>query len=143
MSTRPIQEGVITSTYGWRTMKGIKFFHTGIDIGVSGNPKGIVVYAAKPGVVSWIEETPNKSGGFGKVVYVKLDDGYYSVYAHLDSIEESLFIGKHIKEAGYIGIMGNTGDSTDIHLHYEERKTMGKGNSREPTDIINLYKQKI
>ncbi len=139
MATKPVKRGIITSPYGERIMNGQKQFHPGIDIGVVGNPINEPVVAAKDGVISWINENPATSGGFGKVVYVHLKDGWFSIYPHLSDIEESLFVGKEIKEGDAIGIMGNTGYSFGIHLHYEERRTMAAGSSREPTDIIKLY----
>jgi len=140
MIIKPIKRGVITSGYGYRTLGGIKQFHPGIDIGVIGNPANEAVVAAKAGKISWINDNPATSGGFGKVVYVQLADGWYAVYPHMSSITKGLKIGQEIKEGFQLGIMGNTGYSFGIHLHYEERRTMAAGSSREPIDIIKLYK---
>lgn len=140
MATKPITRGIITSPYGERILKGQKQFHPGIDIGVAGNPTNEPVVAAKPGKISWINEDPAKGGGFGKVVYVQLADGWFSVYPHMSSIVSGLKIGQAISEGQQLGIMGKTGYSFGVHLHYEERRTMAAGSSREPKDIELLYK---
>jgi murein DD-endopeptidase MepM/ murein hydrolase activator NlpD len=140
MITKPVERGIITSPYGQRVLNDQPQFHPGIDIGVVGNPTNEPVVAAKSGKIAWINENPATGGGFGKVVYVQLADGWYSIYPHMSSIEETLFVGKEIKSGDRMGIMGNTGYSFGIHLHYEERRTMAAGSSREPLDIIALYK---
>ncbi len=139
MATKPVARGIITSPYGERILNGQKQFHPGIDIGLPGNPTDEPVVVAKSGKISWINENPATGGGFGKVVYIQLTDGWYSVYPHMSSIEETLYVGKEVKEGDVLGIMGNTGYSFGIHLHYEERRTMSAGSSREPKDILELY----
>jgi len=140
MATKPVKRGIITSPYGERILQGQKQFHPGIDIGVVGNPTNEPVVAAKHGTIAWMVNDPAKSGGFGKVVYVKLDDGWYAVYPHMSSIKADLKLGQEVNEGDQLGIMGKTGYSFGIHLHYEERRTMAAGSSREPIDIIKLYK---
>src|SRR6056297_2382524 len=54
-------------------------FHAALDIKTWGR-KGYEVYATRDGVVDRIAIGPR---GYGKVIYLKHDDGSYSVYAHL------------------------------------------------------------
>lgn len=143
MAVKPIRNGVITSGFGQRVLNGNTEFHAGIDIAVNGNPTNIPVYFAKPGKISYINNDISKGqqagGGFGRVVYVQMADGWYAVYPHLNLINGDLKIGDQVKENDFCGIMGDTGYSFGLHLHYEERPTMGAGNAREPEDVINLY----
>lgn len=144
---KPIEGGVITSGYGWRinpiTQK--REFHSGIDIGVAGNPRDIPVYVTKPGVIKWIDKTrvfnpETGAGSFGVVVYVLMKDGWYAIYPHQDSLLISTMVGVIVDAGTKLGIMGKTGLSTEVHLHYQERTSMAaNGKSREPIDIINLY----
>ncbi len=54
-------------------------FHAALDIKTWGQ-RGYEVYATRDGVVDRIAIGPR---GYGKVVYLKHNDGSYSVYAHL------------------------------------------------------------
>jgi hypothetical protein len=54
-------------------------FHAAIDVGTWGQ-NGYEVYASRDGIVSRIGVSPS---GYGNVVYLKHDDGSYSMYAHL------------------------------------------------------------
>ena len=61
-------------------------FHAGIDVrtfGQIGNP----IYAIESGYISRIKITPD---GYGKTLYLKLNDGNTAVYAHLDKFEKSI-----------------------------------------------------
>lgn len=42
-----------------------------------------------------------------------------TVYGHMDSIPESITIGKKVKQGDVIGPMGTTGNSTGPHIHFE------------------------
>ena len=146
MATKPISDGYITSPYGWRKnpFNNKREFHAGIDI--SSHTPDAPVVAAYDGVVSWIDSThpvydpKTGKGSFGNVVYVKrLSDGYYTTYPHLKNIDTALKIGLSVTEGMNIGIMGNTGYSKGAHLHFENRKTMGPGNSKDPKEISDLY----
>ena len=136
---KPVKQGIITSGYGQRKINGILQFHTGIDIGVKSNPVNVPVFCVKEGIISWYDDNPSTSGGFGKVIYINILGNWYSVYAHLNLLSFDLKFGSIIKAGEFIGIMGSTGQSTAIHLHYEERFTMLPGKSRNPTDVYSLF----
>lgn len=61
-------------------------FHGGIDISTNGK-KGYRVFAVHGGYVCRIRIAAN---GYGKMLYVKHDDGYVSTYAHLDRFNEAI-----------------------------------------------------
>jgi len=113
-------------------------FHAGLDIKTNltiGKP----VYAAADGCVSRLKVA---HFGYGKALYLTHQDGFSSVYAHLDRFSPSiqdyikqtqykkeqfqveLFPSKDqfiIKQGDLIGYTGNTGSSGGPHLHFEIR----------------------
>src|SRR5437016_2999809 len=61
-------------------------FHGGIDISTNGHT-GYKVFAVRDGFVYRIRITPN---GYGKMLYVRHPDGYYSTYAHLMTFNDTI-----------------------------------------------------
>lgn len=113
----PTTKGLrISSKYGYRgNITGVpnaSKFHKGIDI--SGGGKEHPIYATQRGKV-YINQY-SQSGGY--MVFIKhLDDEYYSCYMHLKE-KSPIEIGQEVKKGEIIGIMGNTGYSSGIHLHF-------------------------
>lgn len=99
-------QGVLTSGFGarWGTT------HYGIDIA---NRIGTPIKAAADGVV--IEAGP--ASGFGLWVRVLHDDGTVTVYGHVDRILRAR--GQRVRANDVIATMGNRGQSTGPHLHFE------------------------
>lgn len=114
--------------------------HSGIDIKTQG-VEGKKVFAVADGYVSRIGVSPY---GFGLVLYITHDDGYTSVYAHLQRFSGE--IAKYVKAYQYahktfsaqlyppkekfpvkkgdlIAYSGNSGGSGGPHLHFEIRHT--------------------
>jgi murein DD-endopeptidase MepM/ murein hydrolase activator NlpD len=98
--------GVWTSGFGYRW--GV--LHGGIDIA---NSVGTPILAAADGVV--IETGPQ--GGYGIWVKLRHYDGTVTVYAHLSSVLVN--VGQRVMAGDQIARMGNTGNSTGPHLHFE------------------------
>jgi len=98
--------GTFTSGFGarWGTS------HLGIDIA---NSIGTPIYAASDGTV--IEAGP--ASGFGLWVRVQLADGTIQVYGHMNSF--SVKEGQKVKCGQQIAEIGNRGQSTGPHLHFE------------------------
>ncbi|WP_324194922.1 M23 family metallopeptidase [Nocardia cyriacigeorgica] len=98
--------GVFTSGFGqrWGT------FHNGIDVA---GPIGTPIYAVANGTV--IDAGPAQ--GFGLWVRIRHDDGSISVYGHMYDFFVSL--GERVPAGMQIARMGNRGDSTGPHLHFE------------------------
>ena len=61
-------------------------FHGGIDIGTNGRT-GYRVFSVRDGEVYRIRITPN---GYGKMLYVRHEDGYFSTYAHLLTFSDTI-----------------------------------------------------
>jgi LysM repeat protein len=103
--------GRLTSGYGMRAdpFTGVKRFHYGIDLAA---PTGAPVKAAMGGKVAVTGTNPT----YGKYIILQHDDGYQSMYAHLNRIGVSK--GDNISEGQLIGEVGSTGYSTGPHLHF-------------------------
>lgn len=78
----------------------------------------LTIFSTFRGMVGAVNTDP--SGVYGKYVDVdSLGHGFSARYAHLDSISVSL--GQEVMRGAVIGKMGNTGNSSETHLHYEFR----------------------
>ncbi|WP_369690138.1 M23 family metallopeptidase [Nocardia inohanensis] len=99
-------KGAFTSGFGsrWGT------FHAGIDIA---GPLGSPIYAVAAGTV--IDAGPAQ--GFGLWVRIRHDDGTISVYGHMYDFFVS--VGERVPAGMQIARIGNRGDSTGPHLHFE------------------------
>lgn len=84
--------------------------HKGLDLTA---PMGTPVYATGDGLVTMAEFR----GGYGNVVFINHGYGFETRYAHLSKFK--VFNGKKVKRGEIIGYVGNTGTSTNAHLHYE------------------------
>ena len=98
--------------------------HAGLDIApLIPGTKGVVVYAPHEGFVELNDFGKN---GYGKHVYVTSEPydrkgtRRQSVLGHLESFLVSS--GQYVAAGDPIGVMGSTGDSTNIHVHWGYRK---------------------
>jgi len=98
-------DGVITDSYGTREGQ-----HKGIDIAAR---SGSSIYSVDNGIVS----KSYYSDTYGNVVFIKHDNQIETVYAHLE--ERTVQEGTTVQQGEEIGKMGNTGDSSGVHLHFE------------------------
>ncbi|APU16271.1 metalloendopeptidase-like membrane protein [Actinoalloteichus fjordicus] len=99
-------EGTFTSGFGarWGTT------HYGIDIA---NSIGTPIVSATSGTVI----SAGTASGFGQWVRVQADDGTITVYGHIDTY--SVSVGQQVAAGEQIATMGNRGQSTGPHLHFE------------------------
>ncbi|MBD0862477.1 M23 family metallopeptidase [Gordonia sp. zg691] len=104
-AVKPVS-GTVTSGYGprWGTN------HNGVDIA---NEIGTPIYAVTDGVV--LESGP--ASGFGQWVRVQQDDGTIGVFGHVD--QSFVRAGQKVRAGEQIATVGNRGQSTGPHLHYE------------------------
>jgi murein DD-endopeptidase MepM/ murein hydrolase activator NlpD len=98
--------GRVTSCYGsrWGTL------HAGIDIAA---PIGTPVYTPEDGVV--LQAGP--ASGFGLAVAVQHGDGTITLYGHVNQMFVSA--GQVVTAGQQIAEVGNRGQSTGPHLHFE------------------------
>ncbi len=78
---------------------------------------GAPVVAAAAGVVTTAQATPR--GGYGRWVVVDHGNGETSLYAHLASVVVAL--GQRVDQGAMIGTLGDSGNSSGSHLHFEEK----------------------
>lgn len=112
--TKPVN-GRFTSGYGYRThpIYGTGRMHYGVDFA---NSIGTPVVSAADGVVSYA--APFSTYGNAIMVTHNIDgQTYTSLYAHLSAINVS--VGQTVSKGQKIGAVGNTGNSTGPHLHFE------------------------
>ncbi|MDQ4011121.1 MAG: M23 family metallopeptidase [Actinomycetota bacterium] len=106
-------KGTLTSGYGARW--GV--FHWGIDVA---NSIGTPILAAADGVVA--ESGP--ASGFGLWVRLRHTDGTTTIYGHINRslVKE----GQKVRAGQKIAEVGNRGNSTGPHLHFEVWNAAGR-----------------
>ena len=77
--------------------------------------------AAAYGEIASIQST-GESGGYGNLVTVRHPDGTETRYAHMSAFGEGLQVGDKVGAGTVLGAVGNTGNSTGPHLHFEVRQ---------------------
>lgn len=106
--------------------------HTGVDIPAKA---GTPVLAAGAGTVIWagwglFSSTPgNIQDPYGMAVAVRHDFGYqsqqlYTIYAHMSDVDVA--VGQWVATGAQLGDVGDTGQTTGPHLHFEVR--LGENN---------------
>ena len=124
----PIDAGKyrISSGYGGRnnpTGNGSQF-HQGVDFAAdSGTP----IHAVTGGTVV---QAGDAGDGYGKLVRVK-SGNTETYYGHQSSI--AVAVGDEVAPGDVLGAVGNTGNSTGPHLHFEVRNN---GSSIEPVAYL-------
>lgn len=93
-------------------------FHDGIDI-ASGS--GTLIRAAAGGVVAFVGYNPYDSGrDRAWVVSIGHSGSLVTWYSHLlPRYAPGVRAGSRVRQGQIIGYMGNTGNSTGSHLHWE------------------------
>lgn len=111
----PIGSGSFIWPGGAHYLSGFDFSssHLGIDIAAG---VGTPIYAADSGTVVYAGWNDS---GYGNLVAIDHNNGYKTIYAHLDSI--GVRCGDQVYQGDFIGFSGSTGKSTGGHLHFEIR----------------------
>ncbi len=112
----PVDGGKVTSLFGGERE------HGGLDIGAAEYSE---IYAADDGTVmlaTWEDS-------YGYFVLIDHGDGYETLYAHC--VELIAQPGRKVKRGELIALVGNTGDSTGPHLHFEVRRNGVRVNPAE------------
>lgn len=107
-----IQTFRISSVYGMRThpISGINKNHKGYDLAA---PSGTPVYATASGQVIAVDVQE----GYGLMIVLCHSDGFETLYAHLET--SLVEVGDRIEQGQVIASVGNSGNVTGFHLHYE------------------------
>ncbi|MEM6282704.1 MAG: peptidoglycan DD-metalloendopeptidase family protein [Chloroflexota bacterium] len=110
------------SNYTW--MRGFTSFHTGVDLAAS---VGTPIAAANSGRVvfsGW------NSYGYGQTVVIA-HGPFTTLYGHMSS--RSVSCGQDVSAGSIIGSVGNTGNSSGPHLHFEIRVN---DQPQDPTTVL-------
>jgi murein DD-endopeptidase MepM/ murein hydrolase activator NlpD len=106
----PTGGGYVSSQMGFRGGK----MHKGIDIA---RPSNSTIFAADNGVVV---SAGFDGGGYGNKIIIDHQNGFRTLYGHMSSL--NVTVGQTVSKGSSIGVMGSTGDSTGVHLHFEVYK---------------------
>ena len=138
--------------------RGYSLLHRGVDIGWKGGENDFVL-AHSDGKVIFLQKgqkhntkaTGNAS--YGNCVKIKHDNGYYTLYAHLEYT--SVRKGQSVVKGQSIGYIGQTGKAFGKHLHFEVRNTKDvrinpikyidadlPNNSNKVTSLYQVYDNK-
>ncbi len=120
-STSCRRKGIYTSNFGYRW--GV--LHAGIDLA---NSIGTPIYAVSDGVV--IDAGP--TAGYGMWVKLLHADGTVTLYGHVNSTLVSM--GQRVMAGDQIATMGNRGNSTGPHLHFEVQ--LGGSERIDPRAVV-------
>ncbi len=109
----------ITSYFGYRIdpVYGGREGHKGIDI--AGLGRGGKIYASNNGT---IEKISYDARGYGNYVVINHNNGYWTLYGHMQNWADNLKLGQTVARGQVIGYIGSTGKSTGAHLHFEVHK---------------------
>jgi len=139
----PVEPADISSDFGWRTppCEGCSADHHGVDF-VPGHGSDVV------SILDGLVVEAGINGGYGTWVMIKHlvpsteEEGefeeWHTIYAHLiaDSIPEDVGVGSIVKKGQLIGLVGNTGQSTGSHLHFE---ILVNGEPEDPMPLLAQY----
>ncbi|MGK5115172.1 M23 family metallopeptidase, partial [Geodermatophilus sp. CPCC 205506] len=122
-TVRPVEGARLTTCFcmRWGTM------HYGIDLAAS---LGTPIAAATDGVVI----RAGRASGYGNAVYVQDADGNVHVYGHMRYY--SVRAGDIVHAGDQIAKVGNEGQSTGPHLHYEIHRGGMTGRPIDPEDFL-------
>lgn len=104
-------------------------WHTGIDLICDDD----TIYGTCDGTVTKI----GVDKSYGNYITVKAPDGKFHWFCHLSKVTCSE--GQKISRTTKIGVMGNTGNSTGKHLHFEIRNSSNKyADNSNPADYMGI-----
>ena len=86
--------------------------HNGVDYAAKRNTP---VKASGDGVISFI----GRQSGYGRTVEIKHGGNIKTLYAHLERFNTKLKVGSKVKQGEIIAFVGDSGQATGPHLHFE------------------------
>lgn len=108
LAAAPTNGACMTSGFGPRFGR----MHKGIDL--QARP-AVPIYSTAPGRILEVSTLT----GFGRQVLIDHGNGVYTRYGHLAYFSEGLKAGQQIGFGQPLGLMGETGNATALHVHYE------------------------
>ncbi|MCZ8512999.1 M23 family metallopeptidase [Paenibacillus filicis] len=117
----PVVHATVTSGFGmrWGTV------HYGTDL-VS-DEKSIL--ASDQGTVTFA----GLKSGYGNCIVINHGNGFETLYGHLSKMD--VRAGDRVRKGEKIGVMGQTGNATGVHLHFEIHKN---GEQQNPMKYLQL-----
>lgn len=118
----------------WDSINVDTLIHGGIDLASTPVGSKPPIYCAKAGKVLVVGSNLGYEGNY---VMVEHEGGFVTYYGHFDSV--SVTQGQQVTNETVLGIMGQTGLATGVHLHFEVRQGGSSANSRiNPRDVIGF-----
>lgn len=108
LATAPADNACLSSGFGLRGGRN----HDGIDL--QSRPASMI-YSGGPGVIREVGE----ARGYGLYIVIDHGSGVFTRYAHLANFAPYVREGLQIGFGQPLGLMGDTGNATAVHLHYE------------------------
>ncbi|HSN69228.1 MAG TPA: M23 family metallopeptidase [Thermoanaerobaculia bacterium] len=124
----PADQFVVTHAFGWRTSPFTRGpdFHAGLDLAA---PTGTPIVAAADGIVTFAGRYPVRGSifwwRFGNLVAIRHAGRFVTIYAHCDTLRVKA--GQRVRQGDVIATVGNSGWSSNSHLHYEVRTSQAAG----------------
>lgn len=124
----PLEPALLVSEFGWRPdpFTGEAAHHEGVDF--VGAP-GATIRAAGGGRVVYSDFHPQ----YGNMLALDHGDGIITRYAHAD--RRLAEVGDVVSRGATIGVVGSSGRSTGVHLHFEVRR---RGVPLDPAQFLRL-----
>ena len=110
----PVKYSRISSRYSKSRLHpilNVRRPHEGIDYAA---PTGTPIWAVAEGEVIF----KGWSGGFGRLIKIRHNNGYVSYYGHLSRYAGNLKVGSRVEQQQVVGYVGSTGLATGPHLDY-------------------------
>ena len=86
--------------------------HNGVDYAAKRNTP---VKASGDGLISFI----GRQSGYGRTIEIKHGGNIKTLYAHLERFNSKLKVGSKVKQGEIIAYVGDSGQATGPHLHFE------------------------
>ncbi len=86
--------------------------HNGVDYAAKRNTP---IKASGDGLISFI----GRQSGYGRTIEIKHGGNIKTLYAHLERFNTKLKVGSKVKQGEVIGYVGDSGQATGTHLHFE------------------------
>ena len=86
--------------------------HNGVDYAAKRNTP---IMASGDGVISFL----GRQSGYGRTIEIKHGGNIKTLYAHLEKFESKLKVGTNVEQGDIIGYVGDSGQATGPHLHFE------------------------